>query len=503
MKQNVTVVLLCVLQACNSHPRTPPSQVPRESAKPRIVAPTHGVITGEVTDKSAIVWTRCEPPAKAFLGLWAYSDSQKRRAQRFQQQAAVQHDGTVQFRVENLSPATRYHAWVECSGSRPIQTGSAKGVLAEFRTAPSPEATQALRFVYGGDVGGGNYCRDINEGYPSFKTLKQFNPNFFLALGDMIYADNACKAQGALGNSQFPNEQSPARSLEDYRARWRYNRLDKNWQHLASQVPYFATWDDHEVIDNFGPYRDAATGLELMPVGRRVFVEYTPFTKAQRDTAKFYRSVRWGRLLEVFMLDTRSYREPGCKPDTDVEPKSMLGRAQREWLIESVAKSTAVWKVVVSGVPVGYRKGKAETCSDSWADYTPGTGYHRELLQIWKAAAEAKVSNYVWLTGDVHFASGVRYRPFPSYPTFTVHEFVAGPISATPGRPGELQQTLKPEVLFLYACTPEQRSRTFAEVKRWFNFGLVDIDVHGTFHLRVVNGDANIVHKVDLHASSR
>ena len=53
------------------------------------------------------------------------------------------------------------------------------------------------------------------------------------------------------------------------------------------------------------------------------------------------------------MLDTRSYRDPRYRVDSDAAPKTMLGAAQKRWLLDLLEKSAATWKIVVSTVPEG------------------------------------------------------------------------------------------------------------------------------------------------------
>ena len=103
-----------------------------------------------------------------------------------------------------------------------------------------------------------------------------------------------------------------------YRAKHRYNRADPAVQQLFRETSVYATWDDHEVANNF------AGSLEpLMPVGRRAFRDYWGIEGPREEPDRLYRSVRWGRGLEVFMLDTRQYRSGNAEPDGP--DKTMLG----------------------------------------------------------------------------------------------------------------------------------------------------------------------------------
>ncbi len=127
----------------------------------------------------------------------------------------------------------------------------------------------------------------------------------------------------------------------------------------------------------------------------------------------------------------------------------MLGPAQRRWLIDGVTASTATWKVVVSSVPLSIPTGWA--ARDSWSGAGPlgvpveGTGFAFERDAILRAFRRAGVKNLVFLAADVHHAALIRHQPWPD---LAFHEFVAGPLSAIPGRPRPLDESLNPRSLF-------------------------------------------------------
>jgi alkaline phosphatase D len=157
--------------------------------------------------------------------------------------------------------------------------------------------------------------------------------------------------------------------------------------------------------------------------------------------------VRWGKLLEIFILDTRQYRSPNADPDGP--RKTMLGAAQRRWLIDGVTGSTATWKVVVSSVSLSIPTGR--NARDSWSNAnlfgTPEEdgGFAFERTTILKALHDRQIKNLIWVVADVHHVEMIRHAPWPG---FTFHELVAGPLSASPGRPRPLDEGLNPLSLF-------------------------------------------------------
>ena len=128
----------------------------------------------------------------------------------------------------------------------------------------------------------------------------------------------------------------------------------------------------------------------------------------------------------------------------------MLGPAQRRWLVDGVTGSDAVWKVVVSSVPLAVPTGR--NTRDSWSNATVwglpeenATGFAFERDAILRMFRTQKVKNLLWITTDVHHAEVIRHRPWPD---FSFHEFIAGPLSATHGRPRPLDVALNPRSLF-------------------------------------------------------
>jgi alkaline phosphatase D len=392
-------------------------------------------------------------------------------------------DWTGQVRLLGLAPARRYFYRVRFKRGRRAERGS-------FRTPPVETNAAAVRLAFGGDVAGQNVCRDAAEGFPIMETIRAWRPDVFVGLGDMIYADNACAATGMYGNAQLAGDFGPAIDLTGFWAHWRYNRADPGSRRLLASTSYVGVWDDHEVINDFGPLTDVGTAppyspeVHLLPIGLRAFLDYTPVASAPR----LYRSLRWGRHLELFVLDTRSYRDANYAPDSPHDPKTMLGQEQLAWLKERLERSDATWKVIVSSVPMSIPTGFPPTNGrDGWANFDQATGFENELLDILRFMAENGVDNPVWITTDVHFAEAFRYTPFPEHPHFTVHEIVTGPLNAGIFPNRNVDPTLNPEVLFFHGPASPSDVTSWDEAKRWFNFGTLEIEAGGDLTAEVVD----------------
>jgi alkaline phosphatase D len=394
----------------------------------------------KVRSTAAIVWARA-PRAGAVtleVGPAAAPTVHTTRAE-----AAPSEDLIVRTPLEGLAPATRHRYRLSQDGER---------VEGEFTTAPPPEEPAPVTFLWSGDLGGGGRCRPAGGEYHIFRAMARRPADFFLFVGDTVYADVACSSPGTLAGANFR-----AASLAEYRARHRYNREDPALQAFLRRTPVYATWDDHEVRNDF-----AGTSEPLMPIGRRAFLDYWPVA-AGEDPTRIYRSVRWGGLLEVFILDTRQYRSDNGLPDGP--GKTMLGAAQRQWLLDALPASTATWKVVVSSVPLAIPTGRAER-RDSWTNSNvlglapeTGTGFVTERDAILRELRVRGVRNLVVITADVHHAEVIQHRPHREW---SFHELIAGPLSATPGRPVPLDARLAPRSLFAQGGV--------------YNFGEVAID---------------------------
>jgi alkaline phosphatase D len=469
---------------------------PGELVDPRA---THGVAIGEVGARRAVVWSRTDRPARMRLLVERVDQPTPLLVAETEVLVDAQTDFAASIALEELRPATPHRAVVRFTDAEG-RTGSPDVAL--FRTAPDADTPAAVRLAWGGDLAGQGVCRDAREGFPIFSHVLAERPDLFIGLGDMIYADDVCHPIGLYANAQVPGEFGPAADLDGFRAHWRYNRGDEGLRILLATTPYVAVWDDHEIVNDAGPHHDTRdappyrAGVPLLPLARRAFVEWNPLPAG----APLYRRLRWGRHLELFVLDTRSYRDPNGAPDTDAAPKTLLGAAQRRWLEQTLPASDATWKVVVSSVPLAVPTGSIATGRDGWAGGGTDGGFARELLAILEQLRHAGVRNLVWLGTDVHFAGAFRYTPFPEASDFRFHELLSGPLNAGLFPNAALDRTLGPERLLYYAPAEAGVVRSFAEARRWFNFGVLDLAADGGLTARILNGDGEEVFRLMLAA---
>jgi alkaline phosphatase D len=404
-------------------------------AAPFPSAERHGLLVtvAEVRSDRAALWVRGDGATPVRLRYAPADDTSAVKETTVT--LAVARDRTGHTVLDALTPGTRYEYEVSHDGAE------ARGA---FTTAPARDADVAVRLLWSGDLGANNYCRDAEDGYAIFRAMARHQPDFFLFVGDTIYADQPCGTR-----PHAPGADYIAQSLTEFHGKHRYNRADPALQAFFKTTSVFAIWDDHEVRNNFsGPTHP------LMPTGLRAMLDYWPIEGPAEEPRRLYRAVRWGRHVEAFILDTRQYRSDNTEPDGP--GKSMLGAAQRAWLLDGLAASDATWKLVVTSVPLGIFTGGRH--SDSWSSAnlfgfarTSPSGYVHERDTILRFVRDRGIRNVVFVAGDVHHAEMIRHEPAPG---FFVHELIAGPLAARQGYPRFLDRSLNSRSLASLGFTP-------------------------------------------------
>jgi alkaline phosphatase D len=456
------------------------------------------VIFGDPQPHSAVVWSRMPSATAMHVRIRTNATTAWRK---FDAKVSADDDFAGKITIKGLLPSTpyQYELWFAGDGINPELKSAG-----QFRTAASDQAFVPVHFAWSGDVGGQNICRDAVDGYPIFGPLGTEKLDFFIALGDMVYEDNTCLAKGQLGNVQVPGPAQPAVKLEDYRAMWHYNRGDVGLSDFVTRQPYVAVWDDHEVLNDFGPGNDTRSeapytaGEHMLPLGLKAFLDENPLIADASASPRLYRTFTYGLHAQVFVLDCRQYRSPNSAKDTAASPKTMLGAEQLAWFQREIAKSKATWKIIISSVPLALETGDTERGLDSWASFDLDFGYERELRKIVNSLYDANVKNVVWLTTDMHFAAGFHYRPIEDDPNWEMYEFISGPLNAQSFPKQTLDTSFNPERMFFFGPAYVGEPKTWAQAKQWFNYGLIDIDRTGILTVSIKNVAGEVVRQARL-----
>src|SRR5262249_10803168 len=315
---------------------------------------THGIQSGDVSIDSGVVWARADRPARMLVEI-ATTDSFNNIRTAVSVDALPQADFTAKALIEGLPPGQDVFYRVRFEDlSFPILS---EPQIGHFCTAPRERPS--VFFVWSGDTAGGGWgIDDSRGGMRTYATMLKGQPDFFIHCGDHIYADCPIPAERKLANGQvwrniITEEKSKiARTLADFRGNYKYNLLDRNVRAFNAEVPIFAQWDDHEVTNDwcpgevFGRRGGADNDIAALAArGRRAFHEFMPLR-----THAIYRKIPYGPLVDIFLLDMRSYRTP-LRKDGAATP--ILGSAQVSWLKRELMNSKATWKIIAADLPIG------------------------------------------------------------------------------------------------------------------------------------------------------
>ncbi|WP_327380284.1 alkaline phosphatase D family protein [Streptomyces sp. NBC_01212] len=448
-----------------------------------------GVQVGDVTASSALVWVRSDRPARMVVETSA-TESFRRARTWHGPLVDARTDFTGTTPLYGLSAGEQVHYRVTLVDPHdPRRTG--KPVHGTFRTAPATRR-DGVRFLWSGDIAGQGW--GINPdigGYRVYDEMRRLDPDFFLCSGDNIYADGVLEPSVTLPDGRVwhnittPEKSKVAETLDEYRGNFRYNLLDDNLRAFNAQVPSIVQWDDHEVRNNWYPGQilDDARYTEkdvdvLAARSMRAFREYFPVPTLQGapQERRMHRVVRHGPLLDVFVLDMRSFRNansPGRQPD---DTTGILGAEQLSWLKRELSRSRATWKVIAADMPLGLVVPDGATDFEAVAQGDPGAPLGRELqiAELLRHIKHRRITGTVWLTADVHYTSAQHYAPeraaFKDFAPFW--EFVSGPLAAGGFPANALDGTFGPDQVFVRA--PDRANVSPMEQPQFF--GEVDID---------------------------
>ncbi|MCM2577376.1 alkaline phosphatase D family protein [Streptomyces meridianus] len=457
-----------------------------------------GVQAGDVTGSSGLVWVRADRPARMYVEVSATESFRRVRRVRGPLLGPGT-DFTGRAALHGLPPGTQVHYRVVLADpDDPRRTG--RPVAGTFRTAPV-RRRDGLRFLWSADVAGQGWGINPDRGgYRIFEEMRCLDPDFYLSSGDNIYADGPISASvtlpdGRVWRNVTTEEKSKvAETLTEFRGNYRYNLLDENLRRFNAQVPSVVQWDDHEVHNNWYPgetladdrYTVKDTGL-LAARSKRAFAEYFPVPTLHPDgEGRIHRVLRHGPLLDVFVLDMRTYRNANSPGRQTEDPQGILGAEQLTWLKRELGRSTALWKVIASDMPLGLTVTAGKTDFEAVAQGDPGAPLGRELqiAELLRHIKHRRITGTLWLTADVHYTSAQRYDPsraaFQDFEPFW--EFVSGPLNAG-GYPAlKLDGTFGPEQKFLKA--PSKANSSPFDTPQYF--GEVDIDgVSGELTVRL------------------
>lgn len=466
--------------------------------------PATAVASGDVTHDQALIWARAAGAASRMVVRWKTSEKGTERSSSIAAGGAGR-DFTSRLLLRGLPPGQTVLYTVQFEDGK----NKSEPVAGRLRT-PSRKADRNVRLAWSGDVAGQGY--GINPewgGMKGFEAVRAIEPDFFIHSGDTVYADGAIPKEIVLPNGRgvwknlvTPEKSKPAETLDEFRGAYRYNLLDEHVRRHLADVPQIWQWDDHEVMNNWSPGMEVParyTERDIRVIAaraRQAFGEYAPIPFGPEGN--IFRVVPYGPLVDVFVLDMRSFRagntynrQEQAGPDT-----ALLGDGQIAWFLKALKESKAVWKVIACDMPIGLIVGDGKDAQGR-ARYEavangngPVLGREFEIARILRFLKEQRIRNTVWLTADVHYTAAHHYSPERAHAGFREFdpfwEFVSGPLNAGTFGPGELDNTFGPEVVF--AKHPPKGQSNLPPSAGYQFFGDITVDSR-TKALRVVLRD--------------
>lgn len=221
--------------------------------------------------------------------------------------------------------------------------------------------------------------------------------DFALHVGDYIYEYKRGEYNGKRGAVRGHLPKNEIVTLQDYRERYAQYHTDPALQAAHANCPWIVTWDDHEVANdtwaggaenhtpgregNFQKRRDAAIQayLEWLPI------RATPFSQG----GHIYRNLSFGNLVELNMLDLRTYRNKQMSflkaKGIDKKNRTMLGSEQFKWLAGKLTTSQAKWNLIGNSVmisPCSFRRWIQNHRSSNPTSGTPRAGNAIQLRSM-------------------------------------------------------------------------------------------------------------------------
>lgn len=280
----------------------------------------------------------------------------------------AEEDFTCQWKLEGLMPGTIYVAIVEARP--PDQTEITAVLRGGFQTAPEQDQPTPQTFCM---TTCHDYIRRDDElGHRIYPSMQQLSPDWMIHAGDVEYYDK-------------PNPW--AWTIDLMRFKWaRLFSLPKLRDFYANHTSYFIK-DDHDTLKN-DCWSGQSYGAVSFEQGVQLFNQEQFPSRAPR-----YTTVRWGRDLQFWILEGRDYRSPNTMEDGP--DKTILGKEQKAWLLDSVRASSATFKLVFSPTPVvGPDRDKK---SDNHANET----FEHEGLELRDALSA--VEGLIVFCGDRHW----------------------------------------------------------------------------------------------------
>ncbi len=233
-------------------------------------------------------------------------------------------DYSNQIKLQNLQPGTAYQIKVE---GRAANSKSTSAVLTgKFATVENAGSLKPIHFMV-------TTCHEYNDqddagGFKIYKHMQALNPDFMVHTGDVLYYDHLAKNKDL--------------------AHWHWQRMFglRNCVEFYKEVPCYFMKDDHDtwMNDCYPQSANRFMGDFTFKQGVTIFKQQVPASN------KPYRTFRWGKDVQIWLVEGREYRSDNTIEDGP--DKSIWGKEQMEWFKRTFNGSDATFRLLISASPV-------------------------------------------------------------------------------------------------------------------------------------------------------
>ncbi len=354
---------------------------------------TLGVASGDPRPHSVVLWTRLAPePLAAEQDLpgvvevrWTVAEDPglRRVVARGTVPASATLGHSVHVPVTGLAAGRTYYYAFSTLG-RTSRTG-------RTRTAPG-RRVRRVRFAAAN-------CQAFHDGYyAAHRGIARENVDFVVHLGDYIYEHGRV---GGVPEDHVRDHEGPEiLTLGDYRRRHALYKGDPALRAAHAAHPWFLTWDDHEVVNDYSGGTGGAPFVRRRAAAYQAWYEHMPHRDSFGDSAlpdpEIHRVRDWGGLVRLTVLDLRSHRSAQNLPDGTI-----LGAGQKAWLKHTVDNAPDAWQVWANSIMLSQLRGSPGgpyMFTDQW------DGFLAERREVLEHVHAAGLEDLVVVTGDWHSA---------------------------------------------------------------------------------------------------
>lgn len=316
-------------------------------------------------------------------------------------------DFTIKKQFAGLKSNTTYAIFIQGRKAEGLPITEIEGA---FTTAPSVDETVPVLFT-------SSTCQyfwshdDSLRGFKIYDSMLKLNPLFHCQTGDYVYYDKP----GPM-----------VHNVEMARHKWHAMNAWPSLRGFYKNTPAYLQKDDHDLLkDDATPFSTPLGDLSYED-GLSIWREQVPILE------KPYRTFRWGKDLQIWIVEVREFRSNNKAPDSP--EKTIWGKEQISWFKQTLESSDATFKILVSPTPiVGPDRSKGKFDNHSNNSFQTEGEWLREYL------AE---QNVFVINGDRH------WQYVSTDPKTGLREFSQGPVSDAHAQ-GWKASDVRPEHQFL------------------------------------------------------